>query len=166
MRAVNPCEKARLVEFTRTCTDDSRLSETSEPSTVARVLLALPTADFKHAQTKRERSMPPHESVTTSSRRRPQAERRWLLSRTHRNPTGSTQRMDPTLSADGRSVHTFISRTHSVTRPHQQCSASLCPRAASHCLPSAPMSGGSSSDWWEMTGTSGSSLSASQLLLN
>ena len=54
VRAVNPCEKARLVEFTRTCTaDDSRLSETSEPSTVARVLLALPTADFKHAQTKR-----------------------------------------------------------------------------------------------------------------
>ena len=93
--------------------------------------------------------MPRHESVTTSPRRRPQVKRRWLLPRAHRNPPGSTQRMGPTLGTDGRCSHTFITRTHSATRPHQQCSASFCPRAAFHCFPIAPMSGGNSSDWWD-----------------
>ena len=36
-----------------------------------------------------------------------------------------------------------------MTCPHQQCSASFCPRAAFHCFPTAPLSGGSSSDWWD-----------------
>ena len=36
-----------------------------------------------------------------------------------------------------------------MTRPHQQCCASFSPRAAFHCFPTAPMSGGSSSDWWD-----------------
>ena len=71
------------------------------------------------------------------------------MSRAHRNSSGSTRKMDPTPGTDGRILHTFITRTHSVTWPHQQCSASFCPRAASHCFPIAPMSEGSSSSWWE-----------------
>ena len=71
------------------------------------------------------------------------------LSRAHRNPTGPTQRMHPTPGTDGRIVHTFTTRTNSVTRPHQQCSTSFGPRAAFRCFPTAPVSGGSSSDWWD-----------------
>ena len=57
--------------------------------------------------------------------------------------------MGPTLDTDGRILHTFFARTHSAARPHQQCSASFCPRAALYRFPIASMSGGSSSDWWD-----------------
>ena len=50
---------------------------------------------------------------------------------------------------DGRILLTITTRTHSVMHPHQQCSASFCPRVALHCFPIAPMSGNSSSSWWE-----------------
>ena len=31
--------------------------------------------------------------------------------------------MGPTLDTDGRILHTLFTRTHSATRPHQQCSS-------------------------------------------
>ena len=96
------------------------------------------------------RSMPRPELVTTSLSHRPQVRRRWLLPRAHRLPMGFTQRAGSNLGTDEWILHTSITRTsYSVTRPHQQCSASFCPRATFYCFPIALMSGGSSSDWWD-----------------
>ena len=74
---------------------------------------------------------------------------RWFLSRTHRNPTGSTQRTNPALVTDGKPVHTLTTRTRYMPQPHWQLPAVLWPRGALHCFPIAHMSGGSSSDWWD-----------------
>ena len=44
--------------------------------------------------------MPRRKSDTTFSRRRPQVQRRWILSRIHRKSVEPTQRLDPTLGTD------------------------------------------------------------------
>ena len=90
-----------------------------------------------------------HELVTTSARNRPHVRRRWLSLRAHCAPTEPTQWMHPTPGTDCGIVHLLITHTHSVMRPFQQRSASFCPRATTHCLPCVPMSGGSSTGWWD-----------------
>ena len=50
---------------------------------------------------------------------------------------------------EGKSVHTFTTRTRYLSQPLCQLPAALWPRGALHCFPIAHMSGGSSSDWWD-----------------
>ena len=162
VRADNASRKARSVEPTRTCTAVTSASRKHQSLRLLREyhLLSQRTISIMHNSDGRSR--PWHELVTTSLRHRPHvrrrwlspwthctpteptqrihptsstSEERWLLSRAHRNVTASTQRMDPTPGTDGGIVHLLITRTHSVTRPHQQCSVSFCPRAAFHWLP-------------------------------
>ena len=149
VRVVNPRRKARSIEPMRTCTAMTAASRKHQSLRLLREYHLLFIRTISIMRKSDGWSTPRHESVMTSPRRRPQVKRRWTLPRTHRNPTGSTQRMGPTLGTDERFLHTFITRTHSATRPHQQGSASFCPRTAPHCFPSAPMSEGSSSSWWE-----------------
>ena len=94
-------------------------------------------------------SMIRHEQATASPRHRPHVEGRRLLPWAHRYLTESTQRVDPTLDTDGRTLHTVFIHTHYTARPHQQCSTSFCPWVTFYRFLTAPMSGGSSSDWWD-----------------
>ena len=155
VRVVNPCGKARSIQPTLNCIELTAASRKHQSLRLLREHHLLFQRTISIMRKSDGRSTPRHESVMTSPRRRPQVKRRWTLPRAHRDPTGSTPRMDPTLGTDEWILHTFITRTHSATRSHQQGSASFCQRVASHRFSSAPMSESSSSSWWE--GWSGTS---------
>ena len=149
VRVVNPCRKAPSVELTQTY---NAMTAASRKHHSLRLLCEyhLLTLWTIPSMCKSDgRSMPRHESITTSPRRRPQVKRRWFLSRAHRIPTGSTQRTNPILVTDGWPEHTFTTCTHYMSQSHRQLPAALWPRGALHCFPIAHMSGGSSSDWWD-----------------
>ena len=75
--------------------------------------------------------------------------RRGFLSRTHCFPRGPTRKTGPAVGTGGQILRTFILCNHFALHPRQQLIATFCPRVAFRRFPSAPMSGGSSSDWWD-----------------
>ena len=107
VRVVNPCREARSVEPTRTYTAITAAFQKHQSLRLLceHHLLSQWTISILHKSN--GRSILRHESVTTSPRRRPQAKRRWLLSQTHHNPTGthSEDGPNPRPPTDGSCTH-------------------------------------------------------------
>ena len=131
VHVISPCRKARSTEPKRTCTAMTATPRNHQSLRLLREYHLLTHRSISSMRKPNGRSMPRHESVTTSPRRRPQVKRRWILSWVHRNSAGSTRRTNPALVTDGRLVHTFTTRTRYMPQPHWQLPAVLWQRAPS-----------------------------------
>ena len=100
VRAANPCRKARSVDPTRTCTATTAASRKHQSLRLLREYHQLSQWTISIRRKADGRNTPRRNSVSTSSRRRSQVMRRWILSWVHCNWAGCTQRMDPTLATD------------------------------------------------------------------
>ena len=111
VRVVRPCREARSAQPTRTCTALTAASPAHQSLRLLREYYLLSQRPIPSMRKTNGRSMFRHDSATTSPRRRPQVTRRWILSQVHRNPTGSTQRLDPTLGkTEGFCTHSSPAR--------------------------------------------------------
>ena len=117
-------KKTRLVEFTRNCTAMTTAFRKHPSCPLLREYLLLSQRPISSMRKPNGRSMPRHESATTSPRRRPQVTRRWILSRVHRNPTGSP----PEDGSNSRHRRKDFAHIH---HPHPLCDA---PTPAVLCL--------------------------------
>ena len=112
VRVVNPCRKPRLVKPTWSCIAMTAASLKHQSLRLLREYYLLPQWTIFIMHNSDKRSMPGRKSVMTSSRRRPQVKRRWILSWAHRNSAESTQSMDPTLGTnlrvDNRTICVFL----------------------------------------------------------